>query len=135
VIGRVLVTEAKVAGHGPGEEEGLLRDDPDPLPEVLEGHLAHVEHGALAGAAGRVVEARDEVDQRRLATARAADDGRRLARTGPERDVAPDRLLGTRVAEFDRVEDDLPAPRGIGRPDRPLWLADHRLGVEDLADP
>ena len=65
--------------------------------------------------AGRVVEARDEVDERRLAAAGAADDRRRLARAGAERDVAEDRLLGARVAELDVAELDDAALGGIGR--------------------
>ena len=53
---------------------------------------------------GHVVEARDEVDERGLATPRAADDGGGPARLDDQRDVAQDRILGARVAELDVTE-------------------------------
>ena len=81
------VAEAQVAGDGAREQERLLRDEPDPAPQVLAAHLADVDAVDQHLAAGGVVEARDQVDQRRLAAAGAADDRGRLARSGAERDV------------------------------------------------
>ena len=135
VVGGVLVPEAQVARHGPREQERLLRDDADPLPQVLEAHLADVDTIDLDRAGRGVVEARDQVDQRRLAAAGAADDRGRLAGTGAERDVPKDGFLGAGIAELEAAEDDLAAAGRIARADRLLRIADHRLRVEHLADP
>ena len=72
------------------------------------------------GAVGGVVEARDEVDQRRLAAAGAADDRRRLAGLSDERDVVQDGLLGARVTELDVLELDARS-RMVARPDGGRW--------------
>ncbi len=91
---------AKVAGDGPREQERLLRNDPDAAPEVLSIDLLDVHAIDQHLAAGRVVEARDQVDQRRFAAAGAADDRGRLARPRAERDPVQDRVFRTRVAEL-----------------------------------
>ena len=84
---------------------------------------------------GHVVEARDEVDQRRLAAAGAADDRRRLAGLAPERDVAQDRVLGARVAELDvaELDDATLAGPSVGHGPASSGSSDRRLGLEDLA--
>ena len=112
--------------------------DPDPLPQVLAVELADIDAVDAHGAAGHVVEAREEVDQRGLPlpvepTMAVVSPGRAwnemLRSTG---------LLGARVAERDVAELDLaaaergdrrragrrwwarcPAPRGSARPRRP----------------
>ena len=87
----------------------------------------------VSAPAGHVVEARDEVDERGLAAARAADDGRRLARLDDERDVAQDRVLGARVAELDVAE--LEAADGRRGRERLVRVLDRGLRPEDLLDP
>ena len=114
VVGRVGLAEAEVAGDRAAEQERLLRDEPDPRPDVVAGAASRTSTPSIVRLpAGDVVEARDEVDQRGLAAARAADDGGRLARLDDQRDVAQDRVLGARVAELDVAE--------LERPGRRRW--------------
>ena len=72
LVGGLLVAVAQVVGHGAAEQERLLRHEADPAPQVLLRHLAHVDAVHEHAAAGDVVEARDEADERRLAAAGAA---------------------------------------------------------------
>ena len=51
----------------------------------------------VIAAAGHVVEPRDQVDERRLAGAAAADNGHHLAGTDAERHPAQRRRVGARV--------------------------------------
>ena len=98
VVGRVGLAEAEVAGDRPAEQERLLRDEADASPRGPSRSSSRTSTPSIrAVPAGHVVEARDEVDQGGLATARAADDGRGLA--GPRRNEMSrsDRILGTRV--------------------------------------
>ena len=72
------------------------------------------------GAGGDVVQTRDEPDEGRLAAARAAHDGRGLARLRGERDVAEDGVLGARVAELHVLElHDAPRPAVAAEAGRP----------------
>src|SRR5262249_8852876 len=128
LLGGVLLPEDQVAPDRAAEEEGLLRDEPDPRPDLLLVHRPDVDAVDHHGAAGRVVEAGDEVHERRLAAAGAADDRGRLAGLRPERDAAKDGLLGARVAELDVTELDdasIGAVR-VGQ-DRARRVADRRL--------
>ena len=93
----------------------------------------HVHAVDVELAAGHVVEARDEVDERGLAAAGAADDGRRHARLDHQRDAAQDRVLGARVAELDVAEGERAAAGRRRRGD--LGVVDRGLGPEDLLDP
>ena len=43
LVGGVRVAVAQVAGHGAREEEGLLRDEPDVLPQIGPVHLPDVD--------------------------------------------------------------------------------------------
>jgi len=66
-----------------------------------------------------VVEARDQVDQGRLARTGATDDRGRLPRFGGERDVAQNRFLCAGVAELDVIELDQALGIRQFRPARP----------------
>ena len=116
VVGRVLLAVAQVARDGAAEQERLLRDEADLAPEVVAVHVADVDAVDEHRAAGHVVEAGDEVDERRLAAARAADDRRGLARRGRERHAAQHGVLGARVAELDVAELDVAALAGLLEP-------------------
>ena len=132
LLGRLVVAVAQVVRHRAAEEERLLRHEADPAPQVLLRELADVHPVHEHGAARRLVEARDEADQRRLAAAGAADDGGGLARPRREGDAAQHRLLGAGVAELHVAELD---EAGLGHVlGRPLRVDDARLDVQHLHD-
>ena len=87
-----------------GEQVCALRHVADPAPQQFRRQPADVdsvhEHRALGG----VDQARDEVDDRRLAGAGAADDRRRLAGFDSERDVVEYWMAGARVRDRDVTE-------------------------------
>ena len=99
VVGGVGLPVAEVAGDRAAEQVGGLRHEADAAPQQLLVEVAHVDAVDEDGAAGDVEQPWDEVDERRLAGAGAADDRRRLARADGERDAAEHRRLGARVAE------------------------------------
>ena len=127
----VRVAVAQVARDRAAEEVGLLGHHADARPELLAIDLADVDAVDEHGAGGHVVEARQQVHERRLAAAGGAHDGRRLAGTRLEGDVAQDGLLGARVAEGHAAQLDVAARRGGPRR---RGILDGGLGVEDLAD-
>ena len=133
LVGGVRVAVAQVAGDGAGEQERLLRHDRDPAPEQVEVELAdvHAVHQDLPP--GDVEQPRDQVQQRRLAGAGAADDRGGLPGQGGEGDVAQHRGLRARVLELHAAQLDRAPPgrRGHGRG----RVGDRRLGAEHLADP
>ena len=135
LVGRPLVTEAQVGGDGPAEQERLLGDEPDALPEHLAIERSDIdaidEHGAL----GRVVQARDQVHDGGLAAAGASDDGRGLAGPRLERDGVQHRVLGAGIAEADIAELDQSGPLDDREGDRFGRIGDGRLRLEDLLDP
>src|SRR5674476_181680 len=132
LVGGVRLAEAQVAGDGAGEQVRLLRDEPDPVPQDLGVERPDVDTVDLDRAACRVVQARDQVHQGRLAGARRADDRRHRARTDVEREVTQDRVLGARVGERD-VGEPYVTDRGDLH-DRVLRRYDGGVGVEDLHD-
>jgi hypothetical protein len=66
----------------------VLGDVADRVLQGLQGDVAHVETPDPYGAAGDVVEARDQMGHRRLACARGADQGHHLTGLRGEGDVA-----------------------------------------------
>ena len=82
VVGSVLFAVADVVGDRAGEQHGLLRDEAD----LARSSACGISRTSTPSTSTRplvhVVEARDQVDQRGLARAGAADDGRDLARGG-----------------------------------------------------
>ena len=79
-VARLRLPEPQVARDRAAEQERRLRNEPDRAPQLFERLVAHVDAVDEHGAAGRVEEPRDEVEQRGLAAAGAADDRARLAR-------------------------------------------------------
>ena len=73
-IGRVGVAPAQVLLYRPGEEQVLLQHDRNGRAQRFKVVLAHVPAADADGALGRVIQARDELHQRRLARTRAAED-------------------------------------------------------------
>ena len=84
-----------VVAHRVVEEDHLLRDQAHERAQRLEGGVANVAAVDGDAAAVHVVEAREEIDQRRLAGAAAAHDGHDLAGSDGKVDVeqAPRTLL------------------------------------------
>ena len=109
-------------------------------PQVLAVELADVDAVDEHRAAGRVVEARDQVDERRLAAAGGADDGRRLARArpsnesragpAPRRPGSGTRRRGTRPAPRAAVgRDRASAGRGsVGSVSSTSWIRPAETG-------
>ncbi len=121
VLGGVLVAVAQVARHRAGEQERPLRDEADLAPQVFAAHLAHVDAVDEHAAAGHVVEARDQVDERATCRCRCCRRSpsspraspRRRCRTapGPRRRGSGTRRPGTRCSRSPRR----PAERPRGR--------------------
>ena len=110
----VRAPEADVVGDRAAEQERLLRHDAHLRAQRPRRHLAQVvavdEHAPV----GRVVEARDELGEGRLARAGGADERHRLARRHDERQVVERELRAggvvlRAVAEGDVLEADLAA--------------------------
>src|SRR5262249_24293500 len=120
--GRVRLGEPQVTGDGGVEEVGLLGDDADRAGEVGEGQVAYVDAVDPHAARGRVVQARDQVAEGRLAGVGLAHDRQAAAGRNGDVDAAQRVPLGAGVAEADVVQShvaaDLAGPRG------PLRLGD-----------
>ena len=97
--------------------------------------VAHVDAVDADRAAGRVEQARDEVDQRRLAGAGRADDRGGLARLGREGQVVQHGVLARPGSGTRRPRSSTPARSPVAAGATGLGgRHDGRLGVEDLAD-
>ena len=94
-----------VLGHGPLEEPGVLEHHAKLLAQVAGAHLARVAAVERDVTAVDLVEAHEEIHERRLAGARRAHDGNLLAGLRHERDVAHEGAL-RRVAEAHVLEGD-----------------------------
>ena len=130
-----LIAVAHVGGHGAPEQHGLLRHVADLVAQGLQVVVAHVhavdQHLALAG----VIEARHEIDKRRLAGAGGADERHRLALLGGEVDAFQHRLARIRVGEADVAEFHGASLTGFGHVGGGFGaVLDDRLGVEYLHD-
>ncbi len=88
----------------PENRYGFCGTRPTVRDEQLRVQVADVHAVDEHRAAGRVEQPGDQVEQRRLAAAGAADDRGRLARPGGQVDAAQHRLLGARVAELDAAQ-------------------------------
>ena len=104
-VTRIQTPVADVLGERHAEELDVLRDERDGLADALDGHLAHVYAVDADGPAVGVVEAGNQVQQRRLARAARADEGDGLAGGNAQRDAVqhvPPVLVGERhVVELD----------------------------------
>src|SRR6266849_3580393 len=89
-----------VVANGPQEQYRVLRNQPNLPAQRAKRKRAHIFPVDLDDPGGGIIEARDQVDQRRLARAARAYDGDVLARADGQNDVVQD---GSRsiVAERD----------------------------------
>ena len=108
-----FVAPEEVGADGALEEHGLLRDDGDGLSQLLLVDSAHVRAADQNAALGRVVEAGNEVHQRGLAAACAADDADGLAGADAEGDMLQGFRAGALVMQGDVLKGD--AARFIDR--------------------
>ena len=83
---RVRLAEGDVLGDGAGEEEALLRHDPELVAQRVLRHVVEVDAVDRDPAARRLVEPREQLRDRRLAGAGVADERDRR----PRRDVEVD---------------------------------------------
>ena len=103
---RDVAGELKVRENVAREEHALLRHVAEQSAQAGLRQAAHVHAADADRAAGRIIKARDEVEQRRLAAAGRADDGRDLAGPRREADVVQHIVLRAGVAERHVVERD-----------------------------
>ena len=104
VLGGVGLAELQVAGHRAGEQVRPLRHEADRAPQHVGIEVVNVDPADEHRALGAVEQPQDQVDERRLARAGAADDGRGLAGRGRERDAGEHRVLGAGIVEADVAE-------------------------------
>ena len=130
LVARVGAREADVVGDGAREEERVLEHDPQLAAIAAEPHVAQVGAVDRHAAGARVVEARDQLRERRLATARLADERDAAACGHVDRDVVQHVRLA--VGEADRVEID--GARDRRHRHRAGAIADLGLGVEHRGD-
>ena len=88
----------------PENRYGRCGHEADRAPQHVGVEVAHVDAADEHAALGAVEQPQDEVDERRLARAGAADDRGGLPGRGRERDVAEHRVLGAGVVEADVAE-------------------------------
>ena len=105
IIRRVRISVADVLHDGAGEEVHVLEHDAETAAQIGLADLIDVDAVIADLGVGNVVEAVDEVRDRRLSGAGRADEGHLLARFSIERDVVQDFLV-RRVAEVHMVEHD-----------------------------
>ena len=133
VVAGDVAAVADVVRDGAGEEHRLLRDEADLRAQVLLGHVAHVDAVHEDASAVHVVEARDQADERRLARARAADDGGHLSRQRREADVAQGGQLGAVIVEAHVLELHVALAVAVGLARR-RRIVDLRFHVQHLVD-
>ena len=130
---RAAAIASSGAGFGPAvdqvvadraaEQERLLEHDADVPPEVAGGQLADVDAVEQHAAGVDVVEPADQVHERRLAAAAAADDADLLAGLDREVDVLEHRPMPL-VAEGDVLEPDLARrPAAVGSGSAGSWVS------------
>ena len=115
--GGVEPAVADVLLDRPREEQRLLEDDADLLPQRLELEVAEVDAVDHDAARSRIVEADEQAHQGALAGAGGADDGDPLAGARLEGDVV-ERVVAARVGEVDVPDGDAALARGRARPRR-----------------
>ena len=99
-----------VGGHRVAEEIGFLEDEGDLRPQAAERRVANVDPVDHHSPALRVIEARDQVDQRALARSRRPDDGDDAVALHLEVHIVKDGLVG-RIAEGEVFKLDRARPR------------------------
>ena len=101
---------ADVFHHGAGKQMRVLQDDTEGPAQIILLDIAHVDAVIGDVAALNVIEAVDEVRDRRLARTGRADEGDLLAGLGIEREVFQHRLVRI-IGEVDVVEADVALQR------------------------
>ncbi|OPZ05731.1 MAG: hypothetical protein BWZ08_02425 [candidate division BRC1 bacterium ADurb.BinA292] len=129
---RLAVAEADVVAQRLRIEERLLQDDADPRAHGLALGLADIDAIDADRPRRWIVEPQQQADERRLARSRGPENGKRLARLDPERDLVQHRLP-ILIRERDAVELDLAAHFGRQRhrPRRPRFAR----FAQDFLDP
>ena len=112
LLGFALAEEDVVLDRA-GEQNGLLRHIAELVVKRVERILAHVQPVYKDSASRRVVKARNEGGQRRLAAAGRADDGQRLALFYLEADMLQLIRSRARIAEGDIAELDRAGPAAL----------------------
>ena len=132
LLGGSLAAVGDVLADGAVEQPGVLEDHPERPAQVVAGQLARVDAVDQDAAGVDLVEAHEQVDERRLAGAGRPDDGDRLAGRDVEIEVVDERLVRL-VAERDALEGDRAAgpPEDVGL-DR---VGDLLALVDQLEDP
>ena len=92
----VLLAPAEILRDGPGKQDGLLRHDTDLAAQLPGRIVAHIDAVDKDTSIRRVIEAGDEIDERGLSGARAADDTDGLA--APHAEAQAGQRLCARVA-------------------------------------
>ncbi len=105
-VGRVRPAVGDVVVHRAMQQRGILRDHADLLAERFLRHLGDVLPVDEDAAALQVVETEEQVDQRRLAGAGAADQPDLFARPDGDGEILDD-LGGAAIMEAGVIEDDL----------------------------
>lgn len=122
--------EKDIVFNRAGEQNGLLRHIAELVVKRVERILAHVQPVYKDSASRRVVKARNEGGQRRLAAAGRADDGQRLALFYLEADMLQLIRSRARIAEGDIAELDRAGPAALclrAGDDVRLWVSSTSL--------
>ena len=132
VFGSLGLRVADVLGEAGREEHRVLRHDRELTSEVLQLEVAEVDAVEPDLTLRRVVEPREQIDQRALAGAGRARDAEARAECDVEGDVMQDRTI-VAVGERDVTEGDGPAGAGERPGIRSLfdirWLVEQREGA------
>ena len=131
LVGRSLLGDPDVVANGAVEQEPLLGHDADPLAQGPKGCVAHIDPGVHHPTVDRVVQAGDQLGQRRLARAGRADERDAFARRDVERDVVEHPCAFGGVAEGDLL--DLDRALG-GQLDRARVLGDVGRCIQELVE-
>src|SRR5207253_7810483 len=116
---RVAPAERSVLRDGPGKQEPFLRHDPELPAERLLRRVAEIDAVDRDAAVRRVVEARQQLGDRRLARTGVADERDGRAPGDLEVDAVQD-LWPAAVGEPHRLERDLAAH--LAQRDRVVWI-------------
>ena len=140
LVGRRLVTPIQVATDGAAHERRALRDGRDHVTQLVERPSAHVGPHHAHAAGTRVVQARNERNERRLATARTADNAECFAQRQLQSHVVDGvgsaRAKGeARVAQAQRGDRSGARRTRLGQCDRLVTLVGNtRHAIEHLVD-
>ena len=141
LVGRRLVTPGQVAADGTAHQRRALRNSRDHVAQLVERPSTHVGTHHAHAADTRIVQARDERDERRLTAARAADNAERFAQWQLQSHIVDGvgraRAKGeARVAQAQRGDQSGVARRTrLGQRDRLVAVVgDTRRAVEHLID-